>query len=505
MDAAAAPEKLPPLLDFSRVEPWRELAILSLLLMDLGWITQWFQVLVLPAEQHNPLRTFTVLASVFVGFHLASRALKTLRIRMDLRRWILGFIAVAGFYAVLAGTSYAGEELGLTELLIRPIRAFQDVRNLLPAEFLAGLFVLLIGWRALVISQGYIGPGLMIASFRFGFLMFLLYALFIVVRTGVSPWIWWGLFLAAGMMGIGASRVAVLHTLRGGRRSPFNRDWLIGFVLSVLGVLGIAALFAQLIAGFAPTLVILGVQLGLLILGILLIPIVFLVVWLLTAAIDRLNLAELPVAQTVASGLDNLRDLVNGLVAEALDLRIYLERLIEFWLRWGPTIRLVICSSVILLIMAAIVMRIRDISLAMRADQEDDGQIVLDTAVLWDSLKKSLLESWLAVGARLSGRWSRRNRALAAERIRQIYTLLMDLCADLGDPRSPAVTPWEYRKDLERLFPGMRPEIETVTSAYVRIRYGELPEEQDELMQVEQAWDRLRNYGESQVRSERTA
>jgi hypothetical protein len=71
----------------------------------------------------------------------------------------------------------------------------------------------------------------------------------------------------------------------------------------------------------------------------------------------------------------------------------------------------------------------------------------------------------------------------------------MQLSADLGRPRPAAATPLEYLPALEQLFPNHSPELRLLTGTYLRVRYGELPEDRQEVEQVEAAWKRVREQG----------
>jgi hypothetical protein len=79
-------------------------------------------------------------------------------------------------------------------------------------------------------------------------------------------------------------------------------------------------------------------------------------------------------------------------------------------------------------------------------------------------------------------------RLIAAARIRIIYVRLLRLGTRLGEPRGPAVTPIEYLDYLEKLFPASKDELELITNAYLRVRYGELPETRSQVEEVESAW-----------------
>lgn len=92
------------------------------------------------------------------------------------------------------------------------------------------------------------------------------------------------------------------------------------------------------------------------------------------------------------------------------------------------------------------------------------------------------------------------HRRRAAARIRQIYAELMDLSARLGQARPGSQTPLEFQPALQDLFSGLAAEISTITQAYVRVRYGQVPESAQELQAVENAWSRIAKEGRQKIR-----
>jgi hypothetical protein len=86
-------------------------------------------------------------------------------------------------------------------------------------------------------------------------------------------------------------------------------------------------------------------------------------------------------------------------------------------------------------------------------------------------------------------------RLWAAARIRRIYTRLMDLTTKLGHPRSPSQTPLEFLPDMEELFPTLSGDLALITRAYIKVRYGELPELAQDVELVVSAWERVKAEG----------
>jgi hypothetical protein len=92
-------------------------------------------------------------------------------------------------------------------------------------------------------------------------------------------------------------------------------------------------------------------------------------------------------------------------------------------------------------------------------------------------------------------------RILVAARIRRIYAQLLELSAELNRPRQPSKTPLEFLLDLGELFPKRNQDLELLTQAYVKVRYGELPETQSEMDELEAAWERVSEEGKQLKRA----
>lgn len=79
----------------------------------------------------------------------------------------------------------------------------------------------------------------------------------------------------------------------------------------------------------------------------------------------------------------------------------------------------------------------------------------------------------------------------AAASIRRIYEAMCQAAAAAGFPRLESETPYEYLTTLTRAWPENRADTHLITEAFIRIRYGELPETQEELDAIRAAWRRL--------------
>lgn len=79
----------------------------------------------------------------------------------------------------------------------------------------------------------------------------------------------------------------------------------------------------------------------------------------------------------------------------------------------------------------------------------------------------------------------------AAASIRRIYQQMLKAAAASGYPRVDSETPYEYLSTLAKLWPDNRSDWQLITEAYVKVRYGQLPETRAELDEIVKAWQRL--------------
>ena len=75
--------------------------------------------------------------------------------------------------------------------------------------------------------------------------------------------------------------------------------------------------------------------------------------------------------------------------------------------------------------------------------------------------------------------------------IRRAYQQLCAAAAAAGHPRDDSETPYEYLPRLGELWPHNQPDLRLITEAYVKIRYGTLPETRTELEKILAAWQRV--------------
>jgi hypothetical protein len=79
----------------------------------------------------------------------------------------------------------------------------------------------------------------------------------------------------------------------------------------------------------------------------------------------------------------------------------------------------------------------------------------------------------------------------AALSIRRIYQQMCRAAEGAGYPRPEFQTPYEYLPLLAQVWPENTAATRLITNAFVRVRYGEVPESREELQAIRAAWQQL--------------
>ncbi len=499
MDEAAAHSDPLKGLEIPQFYAWHELTVAGLILMDLAWMVPWFQALASLRSPASPRTTFFFLGGIILGAHLFVRLMNFFRLRLPVRRVILTVYSLLACVAVLRYLLYARWDISLAAIILRPFREFFDLTELLPVEFVVVLTVIFAIWRGLVLAQDYLGPLRVAGSFRLGFVMFLLYVLFISLPTGADPVIQWPFFLFASLFAVGAARLAVLRLLRGGQRVKFELAWFIGLLLAIGGTIAAAALVALIMEGIAPLAIGILARLVLALVVLLISPILLLFVLALTWLLDRLQLEDLGLFESLTLTIEWISDFLSSIAEFVGDYAWILAELQETWLRWGPYLRLAVCSSILIVAAVLVINRLASKRRASDRDMPDEQEDLVSSEKLLGLLKERLLERLQGLGGLITGRARLGRGPLAAARIRQIYAELIDLAASLAHPRQASQTPLEYQKTLNTLFTGLEPQIDRITRAYIRVRYGEFPERLAEVDEIETAWLKVKAEGKTRL------
>ena len=476
--------------------PWRELAILGLIVMELCWLVPWYRSLTLATYAVSPLRAFLVLGGVLLLAHAVVRFMNFAYLRVDLRRYVLVGLFIVSFFVGLRLLLYENETMSFFEMLNRPLQAFSSWNVLIPDEFVIAVMVLIACWRGISLAQARIGPTLVKRTFQVGIFMLVGFVFINTLATGETPGFLLYLFVFASLVAMGSARISVLRTLRGGEESPFDRPWFLGMIFASLAVVALAAGVARLTSRenlFYENVFSAVFQVFAFLMAIIISPIIYLMLLIL----QRYRPSSSEVANRIITVLEGLR-------ATLLEMASRFPFRFDF-LDWLPDLRPFILWGVVILIALLILSGISRWWIRERNRLEADRQTLLSRGELLRLLGEALKNRFAQIGEDLIGlaRLRYRRRWLAAARIRRIYIELMGLTEELDVHRAEAETPLEFLPALRRLFPGSEMQLDTITQAYLRVRYGELPETQAEVDEVESAWSHVNTKGKEILSSKK--
>jgi hypothetical protein len=472
--------------------PWRELAVLGVMVMELTWMVPWYRSLSAGTYGASPVRVFLVLGSLMLSAHLVVRLMNFLYLRLDLRRVILAILLSLSFLVGLKLLLYGGETIAFWELINRPLKAFSGFTSIIPDEFVVAVWVLIVVWRGLAIAQARVGPVLVKREFQLGVIMFVTFVFINTLATGETPGSLLYVFLFAGLVAMGSARISVLKTLRGGENSPFDRRWLLGIVAATLMVVGLAAVVANLTSDrflFVERIITLILRAFAILMAVVIAPVVYLMLYLLR------NLRAPPEFAT------RILTVLEGLRSTLMELATRFGVRFDF-LAWLANLRPYLLWGFIFVIGILILAGVSRWWLKELEKARVDHQTILGPGDFFRLFGEAMKNRFAQLAEGLANLASLRDRQrwLAAARIRRIYIELMELSEELDVIRAEAQTPLEFLPVLRGLFPGCEEDLNVITQAYLRVRYGELPETRTEVDQVESAWERV-NLAGNQMRT----
>jgi hypothetical protein len=478
----------------NKLNPWAELAASAVLIMNLCWTVPWLQLFAGTGISAPSWLVYLVMGIILSVVYILGRLGGALHLKTNIQTGVAAFLAIVSILLgimVLMPSSAAGE-IGAA-VNRSAIRGWQGAAAVIPSQFLIALTVLLVWWRGLSLSRQHLGPFLVQRNLRLGIVILSVFGVLIArTSSGVQPLWVYVLFLFSGLLALGAARIAILEAFIGAERTPFNRRWLSGITIGILSVLGTAFLMALVLMGQMDRLA--GwLQDAIYFLGLVLLSPLILLASLLSMlwgrfvsaapAVPPPPITPMPEPESPYIPSGQITSLINQGNADLIEA-------FKFILIWG---------SVFLAILLLIVLLRRALVTNLRGNEykKDETSAYERLGDLAGLLRASLLGEARQAVEGLSKRLNRGERLIAAARIRRIYSQLLDLSKDLGALRPPSKTPLEFLSVLETVFPGLSEDLRIITDAYIRVRYGEYPETQQQVDAVEKAWLRVRAFAES--------
>lgn len=470
---------------------WQWVALISFVLMQMSWATPWIQSVNSSLADVHPGVMVTVASILVLITNASMRLVTALALNRSVRRLIAGIVLIVDLFLGLNLMTTNPNQGSLRTLGSQQMETFGDFLNAIPAWFWVTIIVLSLWWYGMRLSRERIGPFMVFNNFRIGIIMFALFALagFLVpMAAAIEPTGLLFLFLLTGLISLVTSRVSILGYLRGGGKSPFDRRWLLAISISAFGFVLLAYGAAAVLTGQAASFY--GLISGLLIgIGVVLAAPILLVLYLISPAVEQLQEA-LP-TPVVTEALGD-QEGIGGITPSGSDYG---------FLSWGeaftlsPEMRSILVVVGLVVLIVILILSFRWISQGSEKGDEDIQRDDLSGDKNLLELVQELFRRQLQEAAdrvQTGGRMSEQERRIVAERIRVIYSKLMELAGDSGFPRADSETPLEYQKELSYAFPACVEDVSTITQAYIKVRYGEVPETKDQVDLIEQAWEKIK-------------
>lgn len=445
--------------------------MLGMIAMELTWIIPWY---ILTTQPQSSLgTTILILGLALTGSYGLGRAVSALHWRLARRRFI--FLVWLVFYVFFSLKVLLLAQIGLvlSGLFTHPLSAiFANPWG--GREFWHVLVICLLGLRGAALSTAVIEQPRVLASLQLGLLMFLLYGLGKSIADPIGTALVFFIFLAFGMISLSAASIADISDLRGGRLPRLSWTWTAGILFSSLWVAGMAVLSGwlfsiKLVSAFLGQIVLGIITVLFALIALVLFPVLLLLYGIITYLAQIMSwIIDRKALNTFAQSLSTLNHMGQDQV----------ERLTN-----TNDLRNIILASAI----AAVIL----ITLVILRRQPRKRRLVAEENNLSSVTKRNDYNP----GKNGDGRpgWFHPRRLLAAAQVRRIYAQLMDLCVNLGYPRPAALTPLEFLPTLKQIFPEGEVQVSLITNAYLKVRYGELPETTAEVEDIRRAWNWLAN------------
>lgn len=374
---------------------------------------------------------------------------------------------------------YPSQSVGIFSPFTLAYRYIME-KNDVPLQVWLAIVTGLIIIRAVKFAQFHVSSYSVRNSFQIGLIFLLFYGLFGINSRLPIPVIPVTVFLGLGLISLSSAKLAEMSRQRGGSRVNLRSVWLLLIIGITAGILFIGYLVTAFmhwqtagitdisvyILAILTTLIIVPFAMVSLLLTILLIPFI--------RFLNQIGLFQLFKLDPGSLGIESNLQPILGLQRQLPIAPIFVMMILV----------------ILLLVIGYLVGRIRRKRLA--AYNIDNWQIEKNNP---DGVKK---HGWLR--GKILQAFDRLNyqrkipnarKAWMAIRIRWIYVQFLDIMRQLGTPREKFQTPLEYLPLAVTTLPAYQKEMESITGAYLLVRYGEIPEDEKEAQKVLSDWQRI--------------
>jgi hypothetical protein len=451
--------------------PRRELLTLSCAAMELCWAYGFFAVgLAMGGEQRVGVFVFAALVAVAL---YSSRFLLNSRLRLQQQQTLSIALALLSILMMLRLTIFSHLTPFDLSWLLSVVAAIARLFLKFSSEMLVILMGVFAWWRGVSMAQASLDFDSIGFRFRLGVLLLALLALINtwVGRITLVPYLFGFFFF--GLMSVALARQEDVGRGDAHRSLPLKGPWLailVGSAALVLGlgiVLGLALTpqgllaFLSLFKPLEPLVIV--ILYVLLTLVALLVQLIYAIAtWVITAFRGSGANQLIPNLQLPPPPAISPQEMQAFTLPEPVQM-----------------------GCAVMLFVGLLLLLAWSLNQAQRRRRGDDNvtRESVPVSIGWDPFKK-LRELF------------RRKPVIMLDEsiatIRRIYANLARLAAQRGFPRGEAETPYEFMRDLRAAFPTTEADERAITEAYVRVHYGEQEPSADDVAQVREAWERIK-------------
>ena len=457
--------------------PWLISAQIGLLIMESILISIYYQK-IFPWQK--PIGViFIIFFSIFLFGYYSAKFLRKIKLKPVFQRWFYVILFLILLPLTLKLFVYQGQETSLLSLYFEPVRKlFENISE--PWEFIHIIFLLGVIARSAWLSNELIDSNQILNSLRIGIILIFIYGAVFLWKDqnpNITPLIF---YLGFSLFSMISSRLAFVSYSKGGTIPKNSKKWLLLILGSTALILTLSIALGSLLglqlSNFITTafFVILA---AIMFLGILIAsPIILALAWVINLISNSLTNAPPEPFESVQV-LEN--PLTKAILSEVTDL----ETLIN-----APGIaQIIVYVSLLLILIFLIFAFLKKRRWKPPLYQIDETSSSINRKKING---KNDQPEWLTRLKNFSIRQS-----ISSFQIRRIYNQFLIKCQkDLDLNRKDAETPIEFYSRFSDEYPLLEPDVQLITNAYNLIRYGMLPETNQDLENVKNAWKNISSF-----------
>jgi hypothetical protein len=329
------------------------------------------------------------------------------------------------------------------------------------------IFAIVLWWRGMALGTSELHPRDAEARLQVGILLLMVFAVTTLFTRDEALLLYISAFFVGALPAAPLANLDLTERSRLGRRTPMGRSWW-GWIAGTTVVVMVIALLITSLATGRSAAMLLGT-----LLAILLLPVVLLIALIPQSFFDAL-----------AAALRRLGEAFNffpNLAQESPQQAA--QQAQQITVQVPPAVNLLIAVVVFALLVGLVLIMMRRAERPGRFAPNLSADVDGNLAALNrnDGGSKSQRLSSLSLR-----RW------LAAMTIRRLYARATHEAARRGKHRSAAQTPYDFLPSMQSAFPTAESDARAITEAYVAAHYGEVPDSQEALDALKQAWERMR-------------